>query len=192
MEGTLYFGYGSNLNQADFSGFCRRRGHRAELRPVGPAWLADSEPVFRYRSVSRGGGVVDFRPRLGGALPGMLYALDEPSWRALDDKEHPSYRRVPGTALTEDGRAHPVITYEVVPELRGPFEAPHHDYLGLVVEGLRAWALPEELHVAAARGQTGPARPDALFVYGTLLQGEKRHALIADSATSTRTSAGVR
>jgi gamma-glutamylcyclotransferase (GGCT)/AIG2-like uncharacterized protein YtfP len=177
-----YFGYGSNLHRTDFERWCRERGHCHDgVRVVGPAWLPDAEPVFHYRSKARRGGALNIRPRRGSAVPGLLFEVDEAGWRALDAKEgRPRfYERVERLVLTADGEERTAITYEVVEDHRRDEHVPPTDeYARVVREGLAAHGLPQHHIEAAALGFDAPPVPRALFVYGTLMRGERAHARI--------------
>jgi gamma-glutamylcyclotransferase (GGCT)/AIG2-like uncharacterized protein YtfP len=178
-----YFGYGSNLHRTDFERWCRARGHCHDgVRVVGPAWLPDAEPVFHYRSKARNGGALNVRPRRGSAVPGLLFEVDEAGWRALDAKEgRPRYyERVEALVLDRDGEERRAFTYEVVEDhRRDEHVPPTAEYARLVREGLAAHGLPHHHVGAAARGFEVPAVPHAVFVYGTLMRGERAHARIA-------------
>jgi gamma-glutamylcyclotransferase (GGCT)/AIG2-like uncharacterized protein YtfP len=112
---------------------------------------------------------------------------------ALDLKESRghAYRRIETIALTEDGAEHRVFTYEVEPERRVPFVAPPAAYLEVVRRGYREHELPLEPLEATARGEMHPGPVRALFVYGTLRSGEKRHPLLARHRASAAGSATV-
>ncbi|HJL16632.1 MAG TPA: gamma-glutamylcyclotransferase [Sandaracinaceae bacterium LLY-WYZ-13_1] len=178
----LYFGYGSNLHRADFARWCRERGHRTDaVRALGPAFLPDAEPVFHYRSKARGGGAMSVRERPGHAVPGVLFEVDEEGWGALDRKEgRPRYyERVRKIVLTADGEERSATTYEVTPPHRRAHHVPPTEhYARLVTEGLAAHGLPHHQARAAARGFSLPSLPEGVFVYGTLMRGERAHARI--------------
>lgn len=186
-----YFAYGSNANAEALDEWCRRNGAPVGcVRPIGGAWLADREPAYRYVSRSNGGGALDVKPRRGTATPGVLYEVDLAGWDALDAKEgaaldSPRYRRVSAWALRDDGSELEVVTYEVAPAFRRQgFVAPTDAYRRRVLDGLLAYALPTALHEAAAVGAPVPAMPASLFVYGTLMRGEPRHAMLERGSPS--------
>src|SRR5207302_373144 len=59
----FYFAYGSNLNHADWTAWCRRKGYPENLlEPLFPAWLPDRQLRFTSYSHSREGCDLDERP----------------------------------------------------------------------------------------------------------------------------------
>lgn len=183
---SLYFAYGSNLNEADWADFCQRNGFdAAALKAVAPAVLPDMELAFDYYSNSRGGGALNIRPAPGHVVHGVLFRVSAAGWQALDHKEGSPhrYRRREHLALRDDGSSVPVLTYEVHPQARGDFSPPTAAYLQIVRDGLVAWGLPTAALEAAARGRP-PAAINRLFVYGTLLEGERNAEMIPPSAIS--------
>jgi len=178
----LYFGYGSNLHRADFEAWCRARGHDPGLVTLQQAaFLPDHEPVFHYHSPVRAGGALDVHPRPGSAVAGALFEVEEGGWALLDAKEGVAqgrYRAVEVDVLTADGRVVTARTYRVVPDRREGHVPPTDAYLERVCEGLAALDLPDAPVRAAARGERPPAFPGAVFVYGTLMRGQVRGALM--------------
>lgn len=175
-----YFGYGSNLHREDLARWCRARGHAVDaIRPLGPAWLPDHEPVYHYLSAARDGGALSVRPRLGRAVPGVLFEVDDAGWPALDAKEGAKYERVERVVL-HAGREVVARTYVVAEAHREPTHVPPRDaYAALVAEGLAAHGLPTHQARDAAGRIDIAAFPRALFVYGTLMRGELRAPLLA-------------
>lgn len=153
------------------------------LRVVSDAWLPDHDPVFHYHSGSRGGGALDVVPRLGGAVPGGLFEVDDDAWGALDHKEGAAgqgrYARHDVTVLTSDGRPHEAVTYRVTPShVQANFVAPAPGYLELARSGLAAFGQSTAQLEAVGLGRPAPALVREVFVYGTLLSGESReHAM---------------
>lgn len=190
-----YFGYGSNLDATDLARWCGERGHaaaRIEARGVG--WLPDAEPVFHYLSRARQGGALSVRERIGSAVPGVLFDVDEAGWRALDAKEGAKYERVRRHVLSDEGDEVEAWTYVVRPEHREPRHvAPTERYVGHVVRGLRAHGLPTTQVLEAAESLEPASLPSALFAYGTLLSGEERAGLLSRHAKERRaaTTAGA-
>lgn len=138
--------------------------------------------MFHYHSRARDGGALSVRPRRGCAVPGLLFEVNEAGWRALDAKEGCPryYERVERLVLTGDGEERRAYTYVVAEKhRRDEHVAPTDEYLRLVQEGLAAHGLPH-VHVrAAAEGFGAPPIPRAIFVYGTLMQGEPAHHRLA-------------
>lgn len=183
----LYFGYGSNLDEADFHAYVGARGHhRAALRDGTPALLPDHAPAYRYRSDAREGGALDVRPHPGAATPGALFEVDEPTLHALDEKEGVStrcYERVDVCVLDLEGNEHHAFTYRVCEERLVDFMPPLEGYVRVVSRGLERYGLPEAWHRKAAENQ--PVDPLSVFVYGTLRQGEEAaHRLPVDARLS--------
>ena len=165
---TPYFAYGSNLNPSNYT--------EGSLQLLGTARLADYRLAFNYYSSSRKGGALNLVPAPGGWVHGALFRADARGWEWLDLKEgHPDYyRRVPITVETSDGPVE-AITYIVIPEKETEREIPPtRKYLELVLEGLRRLDLPTS-GLEAAVPDDGP---DAVFVYGTLMRGQCRHAAL--------------
>ncbi len=191
---TLVFAYGSNLDAADFDGWCGRHGHRAaRLDTVAAALLPDRCLTFERHSRGRGGGVLTLSPRLGHHVEGVLFEANEAGLEALDAKEgHPhAYERAAVHALLPDGRAAECLVYDVPPTRRGAHVEPAPPYLAVVARGLAARGLPDAaLRLAAARRPPEPAVP-WLFVYGTLLAGEANAALLDGLPRRRATVAGA-
>lgn len=184
---NLYFAYGSNLNFDDF----KSRGFPDPgtwlARPTR-AWLPDTELVFHYASTSRSGGALDIRAAPGRVTPGVVFEVRDDGWTHLDHKEGAParYERVERVALTEGGEALEVTTYQVREAARaGRFVPPTSAYLAVVRGGLQRFDHDTSMLEAAAEDR--PCVPlDAVFVYGTLLRGECRRAVI-DAYPSART-----
>jgi gamma-glutamylcyclotransferase (GGCT)/AIG2-like uncharacterized protein YtfP len=170
----LYFGYGSNLDEADFLAYVGARGHhRAALRGGLPAFLPDHAPAYRYRSDAREGGALDVRPCPGAMVPGALFEVDEATLRALDDKEGVSsrcYERFDVCVLDREGHEHQAFSYRVCEERLIDFMLPTEGYVRVVARGLERYALPTVWHERASRGERLDPLP--VFVYGTLRRGE--------------------
>lgn len=189
----LYFAYGSNLDAENWALWCENKGYDpASIEALGPAWLPDHELVFHYQSRLRRGGALDARPRHGTAIPGALFRVHD--WEGLDAKEGVSggyYRRIAVTALTADGRAHSATTYRVCDERITRFVAPGPEYREMVTRGLSRFGHGDDGFVAAAGGGSAPPAPTAIFTYGTLMSGERRHDLLATRVRRAHGSAHV-
>ena len=176
---TLYFGYGSNLDEADWARWCEEKGYEMPtLTPVEAAWLPGHSLRFHYRSIKRKGGAADVVPdQPGTAVPGMLFSLDEQAWHLVDEKEgHPNhYKRCHVTVLTTKGEVVEAITYRVVPEKRQPqLIPPAPGYRSIVQRGLEHYKLPIEHLKKSIEIFEANSTLDHVFVYGTLMEGEQR------------------
>lgn len=181
MEHAYYFAYGSNLNADDWAAWCARTGHAPQvIRPLAPAYLPDHELAFDYRSQQRNGGALNIVPRRGQVVAGVLFAVTDNGWQALDEKEGvpERYQRLRATALTPDGGEVAVTTYQVREERRTAFVPPQPQYVDIVRAGLRRHGLDDRMLSAAAACESVPWEVSDLFVYGTLRQGECRHDAI--------------
>ena len=92
--GFLYFAYGSNLNLHDLREWERDHGYATNgeksfvdsIRILdGIFFLPDRQLKFPYKSVRREGGVLDVAPKLGHAVAGKLFEVE--NWNLLDAKE---------------------------------------------------------------------------------------------------------
>lgn len=174
----LYFGYGSNLDRDDFERWCEVNGFDDGLldEVLGPAVLYDWALVFGRHSKGRGGGVLDIWPRLGHGVPGVVFEVDDEALDALDQKEgHPSAYERREVVVELGGRDLRCLTYVVRERSTRHFE-PATAYLDLVRRGYDRHGLdPAPLEAAALghrTGALGPPASSALFVYGSLMQGE--------------------
>lgn len=169
---TLYFGYGSNLDAADWDTFRARRGFTgARLEPLSTALLLDHELVFDRFSRTRAGGVLNLRARPGQAAEGVVFRANDAALAALDAKEGApfAYRRAQRHLVLPDGQVVEAMTYVTRSE---GFRAPHPDYLGIVRRGQAAHGIGHAMLEAAARDAAPPLTIAHLFVYGTLMAGE--------------------
>jgi gamma-glutamylcyclotransferase (GGCT)/AIG2-like uncharacterized protein YtfP len=177
-----YFAYGSNLNGADLSHWCEKKGCAYPLgEKFANAYLPDMELVFNFASPDREGGVLNIRHRLGQATPGVLFIIPSGDYSALDKKEGAPrvYKQIEVTALTEDGREHEAIAYQVDYTLtEGGFIPPDFDYLHVVKDGLAFHGIDDLMLKAVSKGKEAPWTIDRLFVYGTLMEGESRHHIL--------------
>lgn len=192
----LYFAYGSNLEYQDFDRWCLRHGHASGLLEdvVGPAALDDWALVFGRWSTSRGGGVLDLRPRPGFRVPGVVFEIDEEALAALDQKEgHPlHYER--REVIVDMGGKDLVCQVYVGDTTSATHYAPSATYLDVVRYGYQRFGLDTAALEAAARAheQGLAAAIDSLFVYGSLLVGERLHHYVRDLAPLSIEPASIR
>jgi gamma-glutamylcyclotransferase (GGCT)/AIG2-like uncharacterized protein YtfP len=174
---TFYFAYGSNLNQQDRERWCFNKGTRDFVEGVGEvAFLPDHELVFHYYSHSRQGGALDIKHRRGQLVEGALFKIKKGGWRWLDQKEGigAAYQRKNCTVLTVDGRAISALTYEVIPGRReSAFVEPGKSYPEIVAKGLIHHGLGTSMLDAVANNRACGFVCPKLFVYGTLLKGQR-------------------
>lgn len=196
MTHAHYFAYGSNLERTDFERWCEEKGFRSGLLDdvIGQAVLDDWALVFGRHGKSRGGGVLDLWPKRGYRVPGVVFEVDDETFAALDRKEgHPhTYAR---REVVVDLGGRDVVCQTYVGAVPGTKHlAPSPVYLDIVRLGYERHGLdPTPLEHAAAAHREGlaPVTGD-LFVYGTLLEGERLHSYVADLAPIAITPATVR
>jgi hypothetical protein len=153
----LYFAYGSNLNQAQMAERCP--GHRVLGRAVLPGH------ALRFRGHGRdwAGAVATVEPATGEDVHGVVFALTEAHYRALDHYEgfdgegaaSNLYDRVTRRVVMEEsGEEIEVRTYVIRPLPEG---RPSRRYLDAIVAGMRHHGLPA---AAIARLESLPASGD--------------------------------
>jgi len=182
-EKTLYFGYGSNLDHEDWSGWCEDRDlDPSGLVELGPAWLPDFEMRFHYYSDGREGGAADVvYAGPGHAVPGALFEMDEKAHKAMDRKEgHPDYyERRDVNVILADGSIVKALTYTVVDEkILDYHEPPTEEYANLISNGLQRLGLPTHFLDAAVNDSSAGVDLSDIFVYGTLMQDQSRNAAL--------------
>jgi gamma-glutamylcyclotransferase (GGCT)/AIG2-like uncharacterized protein YtfP len=180
----LYFAYGSNLERDDFDRWCERHGHASGLLDdvVGPAALDDWALVFGRMSRSRGGGVLDLRPRPGFRTPGVVFDIEDEALAALDQKEgHPHAYERREVVVDMGGKDLECVTY-IGDTSSLTHHVPSATYLDIVRYGYQRFGLDTAALEAAARAhEVGlVAAIDSLFVYGSLLVGERLHHYVSE------------
>jgi gamma-glutamylcyclotransferase (GGCT)/AIG2-like uncharacterized protein YtfP len=179
MPPRYSFAYGSNTDAEDWRAWCARHRHDpAALKPIGTGILPDARLAFDFFGRSRGGGVLNFQPRLGGYVEGVVLEVSEAGWLALDQKEGvpQAYQRRQRHIILSDGQALEAIAYQVIPERQQDFVAPPPAYLNAVRRGFATHGLHPGPLEAAAVGAEGCHLLADVFVYGTLMQGGFWHA----------------
>jgi len=181
VSDVRYAAYGSNLEPTDLARWCAETGH---AMPIGSAlrraWLPDRRPAFSAFGARRRGGVLDVVTSIGAVTACALYGIDDAALEILDMKESRGtlYRRIETVALTDDLEAHPIVTYEILPERRAGHVTPHVDYVDVVRRGLARCGHDGEALAVAATGEAHAGSLRAVFLYGTLLPGECRHHIL--------------
>jgi gamma-glutamylcyclotransferase (GGCT)/AIG2-like uncharacterized protein YtfP len=191
----FYFAYGSNLGRSDWAAWCARNGFDAGcIRAVEPAVLPDVELVFDYHSQGRRGGVLNLRPRLGQCVDGMLFEVSAEGEEALDTKEGAPYvyRRQTHKAITANGAAIDAFTYEVCPERRCGFTAPHDLYLNVCRVGREQHGLDTRMLAHVARNEVAEYVVPGIFIYGPLTQARSQFGSFVAPAQSSTLSLGGR
>jgi gamma-glutamylcyclotransferase (GGCT)/AIG2-like uncharacterized protein YtfP len=127
--------------------------------------------------------VLNFQPRLGGYVEGVVLEFSEAGWRALDQKEGApnAYQRRQRHIILPDGQVLEAIAYQVIPERQQGHVAPPSAYLNAVRRGFAAHGLHPHPLEAAAMGAEGCHMLADVFVYGTLMQGGFWHAPAAEA-----------
>jgi cation transport regulator ChaC len=169
MAPRYSFAYGSNTDAEDWRAWCARTGHEpAALKAIGTGILPDARIAFDFFGRGRGGGVLNFQPRLGGYVEGVVLEVSEAGWRALDQKEGvpQAYQRRQRHIILPDGQALEAIAYQVIPERQEDFVAPPPAYLNAVRTWIRTGkhALPgDEARARLPVITPEMAMADALF-----------------------------
>ena len=197
-EGTLYFGYGSNLDWGDWEAWCEKKKLRSEgLVELSPCWLPNYSMKFHYFSSSREGGAADVvETGRGHAVPGVLFRMNDDTLRAMDRKEgvkSGAYARRQVEVILPNGTFVEALTYCVTEQRREDrFIQPTSSYCNLIENGLKKRKLPiGELKNAIE--DFSPSYPlENLFVYGTLLQGELRHPTISECSIGDARTASTK
>lgn len=179
---TYYFAYGSNLNATDFHGWCAQSGFDpANLRPVKTALLPDHELRFSHFSNVRNGGVLNLAQKHGSIVQGVVFEVcSEDTWKALDTKEGAPivYERVPVIVIDDAGQSISAQTYRVPLQKAQAHIPPNEDYLSIVKSGYERYGFDTGSLLDSAAGKSGSCELDSFFVYGTLMRGESRSALL--------------
>ena len=197
-DGTLYFGYGSNLDWADWKSWCEKKNLRFEgLVELSPCWLPNYSLKFHYFSNERDGGAADVvETGRGHAVPGVLFRMDDVTLKVMDRKEGTkveAYERRKVRVILPNGTFVDALTYCVTNKSREDrFIQPTNAYSNLILQGLKKRKLPiGELKNAIEN--FSPSYPlEKIFVYGTLMHGELRHPTLMDSSIGEGQSASAR
>ena len=193
----LYFGYGSNMDRADWAQWCS--DHDADpsgLIEIGPAWLPDYTLQFHYFSTSRKAGAADVVPStLGSIVPGLLFEVDDQTLRSIDIKEGLpyAYERRNVTVVDGNGRLRQAMTYTVQQHrCSEDYEQPHASYVELIQRNLMRNKLPIEHLNLAIDNMHDKTFLNGVFVYGTLRQGESRSSIMDEASEGLMEPASVR
>jgi len=148
-ENTLYFAYGSNLNQEDLDAWCKLKNcSRIDLETKKPirAILNGYELAFDYCSSSRNCGVADVKVAPGKHVEGVLFEMTKGDMDSIKRKEGVAahvYRPENITVRLPDGQEKDVKTYVVnVKEER--CIPPSKRYLEIIISGAKNFGLSPE------------------------------------------------
>ncbi|EHQ07082.1 gamma-glutamylcyclotransferase family protein [Leptonema illini] len=134
-----YFAYGSNMDMADLSRWCKDKGHDLSsfcLHKLGIAYLEDFKLAFNYYSTLRKAGAANIMPSKGNRVYGLLFEVDEKTRdQILRPKEgHPKhYLEMECKVIFNDSPVE-AITYKVVlNKEKSGHQHPTKEYLNLIV-----------------------------------------------------------
>ena len=187
-DGTLYFGYGSNLDWDDWKSWCEKKNLRYDgLVEISPCWLPNYSLKFHYFSDGRKGGAADVvETGRGHAVPGVLFRMNDVTLEVMDRKEGTeveAYERRNIKVILPNGTFVDAMTYCVTQKSREErFIQPTNTYSNLIKQGLEKRKLPiGELKNAIE--DFSPSYPiEKVFVYGTLMHGEIRNPTLMSSS----------
>jgi hypothetical protein len=147
---TLYFSYGSNMNQDNMDRFCdSKQRPRIDLRLRNPrnGILPGYKLDFNYRSRLMGGGAGNLTPSAGDYVEGVVYEMEADDMITLDMKEGlPSaYKRIMVPINLYDGtQLQGVVAYLACDDRIVPFCPPTEQYKQDLIEGAKANGLTTE------------------------------------------------
>ncbi|MGA0379206.1 MAG: gamma-glutamylcyclotransferase [Candidatus Poseidoniaceae archaeon] len=178
-QNRLYFGYGSNLDWNDWVQYCEKNNANPNgLKEREPAWLVGHHLKFHYHSRGRKGGAADVVPiNEFHATPGALFDVDERAWSTLVAKEGAPwyYEEKNVLVIGSDGQLHDAVTFVVCDDrIKPDFQRPTDGYHGLIHDGLRHRGLSTTGLDMAMQHTFDTPTINHLFVYGTLMSGQKR------------------
>ena len=147
----LYFAYGSNLNLKDLGEFERDKFPNREKSFEdttnildGIFFLPDYQLQFTYKSIKREGGVLDVIPKLGHAVAGKLFEVED--WNLLDAKEGAPYvyEKIEITVIDENGKTFDAFTYVVTSKNKVEYVKPNQKYVGIVSDGYKEFGISQK------------------------------------------------
>ena len=194
----LYFGYGSNLNLKDlrrFEGekFPNRKKSFEETTNIltGIFFLPDYQLQFPVKSPSRKAGVLDVTPKLGHAVAGKLFEVND--WNLLDAKEGaPSvYEKIEITVIDENGKTFDAFTYVVTSKNKVEYVKPNQKYVGIVSDGYEEFGILQKFpwahgNLISASKDQECKMIDSMFVYGTLRKQEFRERVMDEISRESK------
>jgi hypothetical protein len=144
----FYFAYGSNLNLKDLREYEKRNGINGGKSFVdsisiseGVFFLPDYQLQFPVYSKDREGGVLDVTPKVGHAVAGKLFEVD--NWDLLNAKEgSPNfYKKIAITVIDENGKTFDAFTYVVSSKNKRDYVKPNQNYVKVVSDGYKEFGL---------------------------------------------------
>jgi gamma-glutamylcyclotransferase (GGCT)/AIG2-like uncharacterized protein YtfP len=182
----MYFGYGSNLNLDDLGEFERENFPNSEKLFEettnildGIFFLPDYQLQFPVESDKRKGGVLDVTPKLGHAVAGKLFEVE--NWDLLDAKEGAPnfYKKIEVTVIDEHGQTFDAFTYVVSSKRKVAYVKPHQDYVRTVSDGYEEFGISQKYpwtydNLISASENQECKMINLMFVYGTLRKQEFR------------------
>ena len=194
----LYFGYGSNLNLKDLEKFERKNfPNREKLFEDttnildGIFFLPDYQLQFPVKSTRRKGGVLDMTPKLGHAVAGKLFEVED--WDLLDAKEGAPnfYKKIPITVIDENGKTFDAFTYVVSSKSKVEYVKPHQDYVRTVSDGYEEFGISQNFpwahdNLISASENRECKMIDSMFVYGTLRKQEFREHVMNEISLDSK------
>jgi len=194
----LYFAYGSNLNLKDlgeFEGdkFPNREKSFEETANIldGIFFLPDYQLQFTYKSTRREGGVLDVVPKLGHAVAGKLFEVED--WNLLDAKEGAPYvyEKIEITVIDENGKTFDAFTYVVTSKNKVEYVKPNQKYVGIVSDGYEEFGISQKFpwahgNLISASKDQECKMIDSMFVYGTLRKQEFRERVMDEISRESK------
>jgi gamma-glutamylcyclotransferase len=153
---TLYFAYGSNMDEGDMRARC------PSSRYLGPARLDGHRLAFTRRSIRSDTGVADVVPAPRNAVWGALYELDDKDLDALDRKEGHGWayaRERKRVRLAADGPQRDAIAYTVLAKERTEVP-PSREYLDRLIAAAERHAFPKDYIATLEAIRTEPPDRD--------------------------------
>ena len=195
---SLYFGYGSNLNRKDLRRWKEEHEWYEKKSFVdssntfdGIFFLLDYQLQFPVKSPSRNAGVLDVTPKLGHAVVGKLFEVE--NWDLLDAKEGAPnfYKKIPITVIDENGKTFDASTYVVNSKNKVKYVKPNQDYVQIVSDGYKEFGISQKFpwahdNLISASENRECKMIDSMFVYGTLRKQEFREHVMNEISLDSK------